>query len=146
MEAELVDRRVPLPIEGDPRDIIELNHDIYKPSVKYSEVEEAVQKDMVLANLSQAEIGRIKLQFSLIEPEIVLINRDPVKYKALNVSVNNELKDIIQTVSLSRGALGFTAKLMRKTIHEQRSTMGYEMGREKQREGIVKQGRQVTGL
>ena len=142
MDGELIER----PIEGDPRDIIELNHDIYKPSVKYSDVEVAVQKDMVLANLNPVEIGRIKLQFSLIETLIVLVNRDPIKYKAVNVSVNNELKDIIQTVSLSRGAGGFTAMLMRKTIHEQRSTMGYEMGREKRKEGLGNQARRVSGL
>ena len=38
--------------DSDPRDVIELNHDIYKPSVRWSNLSEAIEKDMVLANLS----------------------------------------------------------------------------------------------
>ena len=121
--------------DGDPRDIIELNYDIYKPSSPYSERCRAIQKDMVLANLSRNDIEYIRLEFSLIETLVSIMRRNPEKYSAVTNAVDDLLVDIMERVSLSRGEDGFTAKLMRKTIHEQRQSMSYEMGRQKQREG-----------
>ena len=137
---------VPLYPDGDPRDIIELNYDIYKPSTTYSQLCKAIQKDMVLANLSPKTIQFIKMEFSLIETMGNLYRRNPAKYAGLNDKINDEVVLIANIVSLSRGEDGFTAKLMRKTIHEQKGTIGYEMGREKRREGAVDKGKSFMGF
>ena len=55
--------QAPMYPDGDPRDIIELNYDIYKPSTTYTELSKAIQKDMVLANLTPRDIQFIKMEF-----------------------------------------------------------------------------------
>jgi len=131
--------------DGDPRDFIELNYDIYKPSTTYSTLSKAIQKDMVLANLTAQDIQFIKMEFSLIETLVTLMRRNPLKYKALNETINDELVIVANMISLSRGEEGFTAKLMRKTIQEQRQTVSYGTGREKQK-GAVDKGRSFMGM
>ena len=130
----------------DPRDIIELNYDIYKPSTTYSELSKAIQKDMVLSNLSHNDVLFIKMEFSLIETLVTLLRRHPDRYASLQNTINDELTKIANIVTLSRGENGFTAKLMRKTVHEQRQSMSYEMGREKQRQGTVGKAREFVGM
>ena len=135
VEVGIADPRAnPVRYEGDPRDAIELNHDIYKPSALWSSLSQAIQKDMVLANLSGRDMLLIRYEFQLIETLLALYRRDPVKYKALENTMNDEMTSVANLVTVTRGFDGFTAKLMRKTIQEQHQTMGYEMGREKQKQ------------
>ena len=132
--------------DSDPRDFIELNYDIYKPSTTYSTLSKAIQKDMVLANLTARDIQFIKMEFSLIETLVTIMRRNPAKYIALKNQIDDELKIIIDMVTLSRGEDGFTAKLMRKTIQEQRQTVSYGTGREKQKGGAVEGGKRFMGF
>ena len=134
-----------LPIEGEPRDPIELNYDIYKPSVTYSQLCNAIQKDMVLAKLRSQDVERIKLQFSLIEILKTLVRRHPDRYAMLNNTMNDILTDIANAVTLSRGEGGFTATLMRKSIVDQRQTIGYEMAKEKKK-SATEHGKRMVGL
>ena len=131
--------------DGDPRDFVELNTDMFKPSATYSTISKAIQKDMVLANLSVRDVQFIKMEFSLIETLVTLLRRNPVKYVGLTDQINDELKIIVDMVTLSRGEDGFTAKLMRKQIQEQRQTVSYGTGREKQK-GAVDKGRSFMGM
>ena len=132
--------------EGDPRDIIELTHDIYKPSVTWTELSQAIEKDMVLSNLSLLDMKMIRAEFSLIETLSALYRRDPVKYRGLLNTINDEITTVANHATITRGADGFTAKLMRKTIQEQHSTMGHQMANEKQREGPVGKRKNFLGF
>ena len=132
--------------DGDPRDIIELNYDIYKPSTTYSELDKSIQKDMALANLNHGQVEYIHLCYEAIDACIDLVKRNPSKYNAVNEYVNKLLLRIIRLIAISRGEEGFTAKLMRKTIHEQRQSMSYEMGREKKREGAAGKAKDFMGM
>lgn len=133
--------------DGDPRDIIELNYDIYKPSTTYSTLDRSIQKDMALANLTRTQAQYIHLCYETIDACIDILHRNPTKYAEVNEYINKILLRIIRIVSVSRGEDGFTARLMRKTIHEQRQSMSYEMGREKARNSsAVDKGKSFMGM
>jgi len=152
MEAGVAEFRSPVSGEvpdhpdGDPRDIIELNYDIYKPSTTYSQLDRSIQKDMALANLDHKQVQYIHMCYETIDACIDILKRKPEKYAEVNEYLNKLILRIIRIVSISRGEDGFTAKLMRKTIHEQRGTMSYEMGREKKRESAVGKGKNFLGM
>ena len=124
------------PMDDMPRDIIELNKDIYQPSTKYSTRNESVQKDMVLANLGPFEIAMIRMELDLIEVLNMSHKRHPERFAKLQSTINDEYSNIANIVTASRGRGGFTARLIKSSFVEQKQTMGYIEGREKQK-GIV---------
>ena len=132
--------------DSDPRDFIELNTEMFKPSTTYATLDISLQKDMSLSNLTFQQTQYIALCYETIDACIDTIRRNPEKYKSVNEYVNKVLLRVIRIVAVSRGLDGFTAKLMRKQIQEQRQTISYGTGREKQKGGAGEGAKRFMGF
>lgn len=129
-----------------PTDVIELSKDLFQPSATYSGFCAAVQKDIVLGNLQKDTIARINLMFDNVQDCALLLGKAPSRWEGLQHLANYYLAKIALLVSESRGAEGFTMKMMRSSFAEQKMTMRDLEGQERRREGVVSKARRSVGI
>jgi len=146
MEAGVAEEEQQVQRDYAPTDFIELSKDFFQPSVTYSKYFGAVQKDLVLGNLSEMDTKQIELRFGNIEDAALLIAKNKARWGYLKTTMDYYLAWIALRVSMGRGRNSETARLMRSTFSEHKATMGELEGMQKRREGALGKAKRWVGI